>query len=416
MKETLTLTVSDAKACFLSTLMLLAWPLSASAEEDSYLEYFAEVEFEARLFSSKRIESFQHGSDAAIAFRPEFILEHGEWDLNAKLLARYDSEDQARSHVDIRELLFSKNLSRDVELRFGIGQVFWGVTEARHVVNIINQDDLVEGPLREERLGQPMINMNIYTDYGRLEAYLLPFFRERTFPSAAGRLRTTPRPCGRCDALYESSRGRQRVDLALRWSKRWHGLDVAISQFQGISREPVYQLVSLPSDSFQIPFYHTVSQTGLETQYAHKNTLYKLEAFYRKGQVSPFVALDVGIERTISNIGGSGYDLGLLVEYLYESRETLVQDSFLSFNPQENDLMTGLRLGLNDINDSQLLFTLTTDLDNQSKLFTIKANTRLSDNWTLVVEGMFFADIDSHDPLYTLRKDNFLGLMLRWNF
>ena len=36
------------------------------------------------------------------------------------------------------------------DLLIGVGKVFWGVTESRHLVDIVNQTDLVENPDQEE--------------------------------------------------------------------------------------------------------------------------------------------------------------------------------------------------------------------------------------------------------------------------
>ncbi len=78
-------------------------------------------------------------------------------------------------------------------MRAGIGKVFWGVTEALHLVDIINQTDLVENPDGEQKLGQPLLKFSLERDWGILDFYALPGFRERTFPGEAGRLRTHPR-------------------------------------------------------------------------------------------------------------------------------------------------------------------------------------------------------------------------------
>lgn len=69
---------------------------------------------------------------------------------------------------------------------------FWGVAEARHLVDIINQTDEVENFDREDKLGQPMINLALINNWGTLDFFLLTGFRDRTFPGREGRLRTFP--------------------------------------------------------------------------------------------------------------------------------------------------------------------------------------------------------------------------------
>ena len=68
--------------------------------------------------------------------------------------------------------------------------MFWGVTELRHLVDIINQTDLVENLDGEQKLGQPMVQLTLLKDWGTLDFFAMPYFRERTFTGPDGR----PRP------------------------------------------------------------------------------------------------------------------------------------------------------------------------------------------------------------------------------
>ncbi len=104
---------------------------------------------------------------------------------------RYDANDAKRTRGDIRELYWQMDY-RELSFKAGIDVVFWGVAESQHLVDIINQTDLVEDIDGEEKLGQPMVNLDYMTDLGTWQFYLLPYFRERTFPGEQGRLRTDP--------------------------------------------------------------------------------------------------------------------------------------------------------------------------------------------------------------------------------
>ena len=70
----------------------------------------------------------------------------------------------------------------DWDLHLGVKQIFWGVTEFNHLVDIINQTDLVENIDGEDKLGQPMAHLSLVRDWGILDFHLLTGFRERTFP------------------------------------------------------------------------------------------------------------------------------------------------------------------------------------------------------------------------------------------
>ena len=82
-----------------------------------------------------------------------------------------------------------------------------------------------------------MINFTLERDWGALDLLYLPYFRERTFPGAEGRLRGwLPVEDG---AVYTAGAERWHPDFAARWSHYFGDLDVAVSLFRGTSREPV---------------------------------------------------------------------------------------------------------------------------------------------------------------------------------
>lgn len=57
--------------------------------------------------------------------------------------ARQDEHDERRTHGDIRELSWI-HVGSGWESRVGIRKVFWGVTEGRNPVDMINQTDQVD--------------------------------------------------------------------------------------------------------------------------------------------------------------------------------------------------------------------------------------------------------------------------------
>ena len=79
---------------------------------------------------------------------------------------RLDSADDRRSHFDAHELRCQRVFDWG-ELRTGVGRVFRGVTESCHLVDVINQTDLVENVDRKHKLGQPLANLTLARDRGR---------------------------------------------------------------------------------------------------------------------------------------------------------------------------------------------------------------------------------------------------------
>jgi hypothetical protein len=101
--------------------------------------------------------------------------------LRARPFLRIDSHDHERTIADMRELFLRYGADR-WEYLAGYNTVFWGVTESRHLVDIINQTDWAGDFFEEDKLGQPMVSMTVYTPSGTVELFILPVFRKRVFP------------------------------------------------------------------------------------------------------------------------------------------------------------------------------------------------------------------------------------------
>jgi len=403
-------------------MLLVAFSNAASAADLS-----GWVELEGRYFPDNPLYPGQQNNSVSVAVQPEF---YQDWENGNSFtfvpFYRYDSADSQRTHFDIREAMLL--LPREnYEIRVGIGKVFWGVTEANHLVDIINQTDLVESIDGEEKLGQTMINLTVLSDRGYLDFFVLPYFRERTFPGRGGRLRFEPFINTGLGAAYESGNEQRHVDYALRYSNTIGNLDIGISDFYGTTREPAY-LVAFDRNgalSF-MPFYEIINQVGLDLQYVNEAWLWKLEAIYRTGLADgSFYAMDAGFEYTFSSAGLRGMDLGLIVEYLYDSRNFgvnviapvagfYVSSKFSTF--LNNDYMIGLRMAFNDEASSEILAGFIQDLDNHASVFQLEASRRVGDNWKAALESYLFINA-SQDPLLNfLRKDSFFQLSLKYYF
>jgi hypothetical protein len=132
-------------------------------------EFSGYISAEGRFFFQDPLFPEQKKNNASVAIQPEY---YRKWDNGSSFLfvpfARLDSVDSERSHFDIRELNYLW-LDDAWELRIGIGKVFWGVTEFVHLVDIINQTDLVEDIDGEDKLGQPMVSLSFPRDWGTVD-------------------------------------------------------------------------------------------------------------------------------------------------------------------------------------------------------------------------------------------------------
>ncbi|EDN66506.1 conserved hypothetical protein [Beggiatoa sp. PS] len=296
-------------------------------------------------------------------------------------------------------------------MRVGIRKVFWGVTESQHLVDIINQSDLVDHPDTEEKLGQPMINLALIRDWGTLDLFLLPGFRERTFPGHEGRLYGNGIAIDTDQTRYQSGAKENHVDWALRWEHMLGDSDIGLSHFSGTNRDPRFLPGLDDKDQLVLtPYYEKMHQTGLDIQITKEDILWKLEAISRKGQQGRFTALTAGLEYSFVGVFESDADVGIVTEYLFDDRKDNAATFF------ENDVMLGLRLALNDVQSTELLAGGIFDLDSSGSFFLIEGSRRLGESWKLSLEAYLYANIPEDDLAYGFRREGFMQLELAWYF
>jgi hypothetical protein len=301
-------------------------------------------------------------------------------------------------------------LHENLELHIGISKVFWGVTEFVHLVDIINQTDAIEYLDGEDKLGQPMIHMSIPRSWGVIEMFVLPYFRERTFPGEKGRFRSSV-VVDTDEAIYQSSAEEYNIDLAARYSHTIGDWDFGIYHFKGTGREPTLLLRTDSSGNpFFAPFYEQISQTGLDVQMVMGSWLFKLESLHRSGQGDDFFAGVGGFEYSFVNIASSGIDLGLIGEWAYDEREDEATTAF------DNDLMTGMRLALNDAESTEAIMVITQDLDGDGTSLALESSRRISDHWKISIDAFIVLDSSEEDIIHSLRDDDSVQIELSYYF
>jgi hypothetical protein len=385
---------------------LLTYCTAVAAEWSGY----AGLEF--RGFTESAQESRQdHSTNFSFVFESEY---YHEWDDGDQSIAfvpfvRLDENDNERTHFDIRELTYLK-VAENWELRLGVRKVFWGVTEFQHLVDVINQTDLVENLDTEDKLGQPMINLALINDWGTVDLFVMPYFRERYFPGTSSRLRTIPH-IDQSRSEFESSAKEKHVDFAARYSHYFGDWDIGVSHFYGTSRDPRLLLTTDNNgNNVFTPFYDIINQTSLDLQATKGNMLWKLEALHRSGQGTTYNAIAAGFEYTFVGIMDSAVDLGLLSEYHYDDRGESAASTF------EDDIAIGARLAFNDAQSSEALIGMVWDRNTGGKFFNIEASRRISNSILLEAQGRFFSNQKASDPAKAFSKDDYIELFLSYNF
>ena len=94
---------------------------------------------------SPRFDGQFSGVETSAVINPEFRYQADDGGLQVTFIpfVRLSGRDAERTHFDIREAYVAQRLG-DWDYLVGINKVFWGVTESRHLVNIINQTDAIE--------------------------------------------------------------------------------------------------------------------------------------------------------------------------------------------------------------------------------------------------------------------------------
>ncbi len=360
----------------------------------------------------------QHNQAASLSGEVEYYSawQDEQKSITIKPFIRFDQYDDERSHGDLRELSYQQVFD-NWELRLGISKVYWGVTESQHLVDVINQTDNVENVDGEDKLGQPMIKASFERDWGIVDIFILPYFRERTFQDIEGRPRSFP-VVDTQQASYESGDKENHIDYALRWFNYLGDVELGLSWFNGTSREPI--LLFDNASSTLLPYYPLMQQVGLDAQLTTEEWLWKLEIIARDWQTfdlthtqlvdDRFIALTGGFEYTVVGIADSDADLGIVSEYLYDDRNANASSFF------QNDILLGLRLAMNDVQSSEALLGVIYDLDNHEYLLSLEASRRFAQSWTASLEIRSFNHIDTGSLLQAIARDDFIQLDIAYYF
>ena len=397
-------------------------PTPAAADGPAWPDgsFSGKIGLETTIFAEPPAFDRQNRNGASVAAEPRLLILAGHADIIVEPFVRLDCCDSRRTRADLREAKVRAPIADDWEMTAGFDTVAWIKTEGVDLVDIINQQDLVEGQDDEDKLGQPMVALRrfIFADdlSGSVNLFYLPYFRERTFPGPEGRLRSGT--IVEEDADYLTDRGPWTPAFAARATAAAGSLDVGLSGFAGLSREPAFR-PTVPGGP-TVPVYDRILQAGLDGQYTEGAALWKLEAIYRDDQLGPWIAqardferqdylaATGGIEYTLFGIADSAADLGLIGEYAWDQRRADAATGF------QNDAIVGLRLTMNDVADTAGLLTASIDLETAETFLYAEFDRRLSSNYTIEVKAGAFLGTDRDSLRFDLRNDSYIRTTLSY--
>ena len=341
----------------------------------------------------------------------------------------FDDLDHSRRYINIAELRWSFFPANSWEYRVGYNTVFWGVVESVNIVDVINPRIIVDDPEGDSKFGQLMANARYMNGDQTLDIYVLPGFREVEY-SDANQLLSPLLPISEESAIFESSRENNRVDFAARYATLINDFDIAISYFNGNSREPVFQSALVPGgvDGMRlglVPHYYLIEQAGLEFQYLHGNTAYKLEVISRHENHERYSAAVTGLEYTQTGIFGSVVDVGWVGEYLFDDRG----DDAVPFT--EHDYLFASRINFNDADRTTALIKVLYDPRSDEAIWGFETSFDLMPDLKLSIDSQFFIAedkpretfyealtllSDSGNKISQFRKHDYLQLKIQYYF
>lgn len=383
--------------------VLASMTFSSHASEG---EWAGSISVNSRIFAEhgEMTEQQKHSTNFSLNLSYYQDFQQGDARLVFDGFARVDQHDSSANLLDVKELYWWQ-YANGFEISAGFKQVFWGVTETVHLVDVINQTDTIGNLNGEQKLGQPMVNVLMERDWGTLQVFALLGFQERQFSSTRSRL-TSPIPVEESLANYQSTANQKRIDWALRYSHVVSEWDIGISYFNGIDRNPILMPKLTDQSSLSLaPYYQTIDQLGIDVQGTFAAWLLKFETIVGKVvEGSGYFASVTGLEYSFYSIAESAIDIGLIIEHQFDDRENKLNN---------NDLAIGARVAFNNSQSSELLVALTQDLDNQSQFFTIEASHRINDLWFIETQAAIFSNNANHDASAIFANEDHIRIELK---
>lgn len=299
----------------------------------------------------------------------------------------------ARTRIDLRELSWAYLWDRG-ELRVGVSELFWGVTESVHLVDVVNQRELIVGGQGYVKLGQPLATIATRGSWGSLELLLMPVFRERSFAGRAGVLWSSAPVAPELSRLEPG--GSWRLDGALRWTRTLGAWDVGVTGFRGRNREPRFtSAYDAEGRPVLVPHYDRVAQLGVDLQLTSGSWLWKLEAVTLDPKTGRYLAAVAGLEYAFADY------LSVFAEYAFDSRGSEATTS------SGDDVFAGARLFTQD---GEVRAGVFVDRRSLNTVPSIQVKRRIGGASVLALEAGGFIGRRAREPWQARRQHTYLSL------
>ncbi len=329
----------------------------------------------------------------------------GESRIVGEFIARGDEKDSGRRITEARQAYLRTPLA-GFDVFVGNRQEFWGKTESKNVVDVINQSDAAANEGKSGKLGAPSISAERYLDIGDLQLWYIFSFREKTFNDSDAHP-SSGLPVN--SAQYARKDGKDADDFAARFSSFAGDWDLSGSVFYGTARDPI---LSVASDGSALnPYYALQKSIGLEAQYTGDVTLLKWESLHGTQSsligAHDFAAAVAGIEYTYYGPFETIWDFGLIGEIQHDDRPQAAANQFV---------VAGVRLVFNDIADSNILFLASVDRKADQSFVSLEASRRINDVTSVKLTSQFYNARTATSAFGQLSDDDAVTLTLNMFF
>ena len=390
---------------FFLLIVLINFQLLA---DDFEWEINNEAGFDIREFHKEEAHSSQKNTYSNY-LSSEIYLEISERiNFIAEPYYRYDHNDKERSLFNFKEnyLIY---LQGNSEVKLGIAEIFWGVTESKNLVDIINVYDGTDGD-QKAKLGQSMLSYSTYSErLGIFDFYYLPFFSKKPQIGESGRLRLS-KPIENYGFVYSGGAGDKVPSWAVKWEKNIGMSDFSIQAFRGNSREnstiPLIEGATLK----YFAGYERISQIGTYLQTISGSYIFKVEAIRRHGKKNAnnirenYYSFTLGTEYLINRLFEKVWDLSLFIEYSNDNRSNDSTDIM------QNDIFMAGQFLFNDVSGTELLIGSTFDMDGGGNTSNVELSSRITEDIRVTGTYQLYWSTNNKDPLYDFRRDNYFGV------
>lgn len=379
---------------------------TASAFES---EQYGKIEAGITHYNKQAPAAHQQRSTTALRFEPSLDVYHN--DSSISLRPHINAIGGNQAEIDWQDSHYRTTIG-DYSFLIGSDIVFWGKTDVFNPSDIINSKDYRAGLQHGQKRGMPMATITGDVGPGALTILMMPRFVPNRYPFRSSR-ENLPLTVADSRNLYDEDSCKNCLSAALRWEGYVGDTDIGLSYFDGTGREPS---LAVGADMQMTPTYHKITQAGTDIQHIAGDWLIKAELIHRTGQpdnntiIKDYYGATGGLEYTLYSVFDSSADAGLIGEFAYDSRGKHSHHGF------QRDIFAGVRLTMNDVDDTSYLMTIGRDLHFHSTSASLSAERRLSDGLVIRAAASVPTGLakDTHNS--ALEKAEYAEISLSYSF